>query len=193
MDEEEIQTWYDEDGKGQEYIPDNHVMSDSRYQLEEVLDEIRPTETYAKTIDFITSVDDDGKVLISENPGVVKLLNDDMQSGIFQKALDEAHFRMDRGLLPKQSILQSYIQVMQDQDFYDSLTGVETPKVTDETTVGTTKKKNKEVVSRKKRASNVGTSKSVAKSNSQHSHNKDVNKMSDDEFEDFYNSLDIDD
>jgi hypothetical protein len=191
LGEEELQSWYDEGNDDSTYVPKDHVISDSRFQLEEILNEIKPTETYSKTVDFITTIDDDGKVLISEHPELVKLLNDDMENGIFQKALDEAHFRMDRGLLPKQSILQSYIQVMQDEEFYKGLVQPEV-QVTENKPVKKPRS-NKDVVNRKKRASTVGTSQGVAKSNSQHSHNKDINRMSDEEFEEYYATLGIDD
>ena len=192
LDEDELQSWYDEENDSKSYVPKDHVISDSRFQLQEILDEIKTSPTYDKTVNFLGSIDDDGKVLISENPELVNLLNDDMQSGAFDKAMDEAQFRMDRGLLPKQSILQSYIQVMQDADFYNSLTG-NTPEVTRKEPVVDTKKK-KEVVSRKKRSSNVGTSKGSTKGSQQHSVNtKDINKMSNEEFDAFYESLDMDD
>jgi hypothetical protein len=193
MEEDELQSWYDEDADQKDYVPNDHVMTDSRFQLEEILDEIKTTDTYSKTVDFITSVDDDGKVLISENPSLVKLLNDDMQSGSFQKAIDEAYFRMDRGLLPKQSILQSYIQVMQDPDFYNSLNGAPSAAEVTKKVMPSNTPNKKEVVNRKKRASNVGTSKGAAPSSKKNVMTKDVNKMSETEFEDFYNSLDIDD
>ena len=192
MTEDELQSWYDDEDSKSTYIPNNHVISDSRFQLQEILEEIKSTPTYDKTVNFFGNIDDDGKVLISENPELVNLVNQDMQSGIFDKALDEAQFRMDRGLLPKQSILQSYINVMQDETFYNSLTGVETtPEVT--TKKATTSKKNKEVVNRKKRASTVGTSKGSIPSSSNEVYSKDINKMSEEEFNDFYNTLDIDD
>ncbi len=192
MTEDELQSWYDDEDGGKKYIPNDHVISDSRFQLQEILDEIKTTPTYDRTVNFLGSIDDDGKVLISENPELVKLLSDDMQSGAFDKAIDEAQFRMDRGLLPKQSILQSYIAVMQDVDFYNSLTGV-IPEVTTEVPAKATPNK-KEVVSRKRRASNVGTSKGSTAGSQQHAVNtKDIKKMSDEEFDAFYDSLDMDD
>lgn len=192
MTEDELQSWYDDEDGGKKYIPNDHVISDSRFQLQEILDEIKTTPTYDRTVNFLGSIDDDGKVLISENPELVKLLSDDMQSGAFDKAIDEAQFRMDRGLLPKQSILQSYIAVMQDVDFYNSLTGVN-PEVTTEVPAKATPSK-KEVVSRKRRASNVGTSKGSTSGSQQHAVNtKDIKKMSDEEFDAFYDSLDMDD
>ena len=192
LDEDEVQSWYDEEDGSKGYTPKDHVISDSRFQLQEILDDIKTTPTYDRTVNFLGSIDDDGKVMISENPELVALLNDDMQSGAFDKAMDEAQFRMDRGLLPKQSILQSYVAVMQDVDFYNSLTGV-TPEVTKEKPAKATPNK-KEVVSRKKRASNVGTSNgSTSSSQKQTVQSKDINKMSDEEFDDFFNSLDMDD
>ena len=193
MEEDELQSWYDEDGEGsgKAYVANDHVISDSRFQLQEILEDIKTTPTYDRTVNFLSNIDDDGKALISREPELVNLLNNDMQSGIFDKAVDEANFRMDRGLLPKQSILQSYIAVMQDEEFFNSLTGK--PEVTEKKPVANTQVK-KEVVSRKKRASTVGTSKGATQGSQKQTVNtKDINKMSADEFDDFYASLDIDD
>ena len=195
VNEDTLQSWIDgdEEGNGESYKATNHVISDSRFQLEEVLDGIKDSPSYNKTVRFLGTIDDDGKVLISENPELAGLLNADIENGIFDKALDEAYFRMDRGLLPKQSILQSYINVMQDEDFYASLTGTQVPtKVTAEKEVKPTQNK-KEVVSRKKRASNVSTSKASTKRSSTNVQSKDIKQMSNEEFDEFYATLGIDD
>ena len=194
IDEDTLHEWLDGDVQKDDYIAKNHVISDSRFQLEEILDEIKETPSYGQTVKFLGNIDDDGKVLVNENPELAKLINNDMENGIFQKALDEAYFRMDRGLLPKQSILQSYINVMQDETFYNSLIGVEatTKRVTNEETVADTKQK-QEVVKRKKRASTNGGSKAPTKGRQTKVQSRDINKMSEDEFNDFYATLDIDD
>ncbi len=194
IDEDTLQSWIDnEDEAKVPYRAKDHVISDSRFQLEEILDGIKGNDSYDNTVKFLGNIDDDGKVLISENPELVNLLNTDMENGIFDKALDEAYFRMDRGLLPKQSILQSYIQVMQDQEFYNSLMGNETPEVTN-TEPNEASKQKKEVVNRKKRASNSGSSSNTGKQKRPTQTNtKDINKMSDEEFDEFYDSLDLDD
>ncbi len=194
IDEDTLQSWIDnEDETKVPYRAKDHVISDSRFQLEEILDGIKGNDSYDNTVKFLGNIDDDGKVLISENPELVNLLNTDMENGIFDKALDEAYFRMDRGLLPKQSILQSYIQVMQDQEFYNSLMGNETPEVTN-TEPNEASKQKKEVVNRKKRASNSGSSSNTGKQKRPTQTNtKDINKMSDEEFDEFYDSLDLDD
>ena len=193
IDEDTLQSWIDnEDESKAPYIAKDHVISDSRFQLEEILDGIKGNASYDNTVKFLGNIDDDGKVLISENPELVNLLNTDMENGVFDKALDEAYFRMDRGLLPKQSILQSYIQVMQDEKFYNSLMGI-TPEVTN-TEPNIASKQKKEVVNRKKRASTSGSSNSTTRqSRPTNTNTKDINKMSTEEFDEFYASLDLDD
>ena len=196
IDEDTLHEWLDgENAEEGIYQPKDHVISESRFQLEEILDEIKGNDTYGQTVEFLGSVDDDGKVLVSENPELAKLINNDMENGYFQTALDEAHFRMDRGLLPKQSILQSYINVMQDPDFYKKLVGgqEESAQVTDDRSIVETKKK--DVVKRKKRINNSENSNAPAPKRGASTKLKpgDVDRMSEEDYDEMFASLGLDD
>ena len=182
IDEDTLQSWMYKDGEEtpSSYTPKNHLLSDAEFKLTETLEDIKSSSEYSKTIDFLSNLDDDGKGIVNKEPEVVKLINNDMESGIFEKALDEAYFRMDRGLLPKQSILKSYIAVMQDENFYESLHNTVTPN-------------KEEVVNRKKKVVNNGNRVAPKSRAKKQITSTAVNKMSQEEFDKFYNSLGIDD
>ncbi len=190
LDEDTVQSWYDDEGYGLGYTPKNHVIPEQVFKITENIESIRNSPVYTKTVDFLDNLDDDGRVILNEYPELVQLINKDMESGVYQKAMDEVYYRDDRGFLPKQSMLQSYIDVMKDPEFYNRLPGA-IPEVTNESDQ---RNKKEEVVKRKKRASSVGTSNVSTKGSSNNNAKpKDVIKMSDEEFDTFYDSLGIDD
>jgi hypothetical protein len=125
IDEETLASWLDqEEGNKVNYTPTtNHVIPDNEVRLHQIVEEIADTPSFSRTDKFIESIDDVGKSFVVQNPEVLKLINDDITNGNFDKAMDEVQYRMDRGLLPEQSILLNYIQVMQDESFFNSLQG----------------------------------------------------------------------
>ena len=68
------------------YQPNNYTVTDSEYELDQVLDSIKHTDTFDKTIDLLTSEwDDKSKTFVSENPNVIKVINDHMLNGVYDK------------------------------------------------------------------------------------------------------------
>ena len=68
------------------YQPNNYTVTDSEYELDQILDSIKHTETFDKTIDVLTSEwDDKSKTFVSENPNVIKVINDHMLNGVYDK------------------------------------------------------------------------------------------------------------
>ena len=68
------------------YQPNNYTVTDSEYELDQVLDSIKHTETFDKTIDVLTSEwDDKSKTFVSENPNVIRVINDHMLNGVYDK------------------------------------------------------------------------------------------------------------
>ena len=68
------------------YQPNNYTVTDSEYELDQVLDSIKHTDTFDKTIDVLTSEwDDKSKTFVSENPNVIKVINDHMLNGVYDK------------------------------------------------------------------------------------------------------------
>jgi len=67
-----------------EYTPNNYSVSDREYNLDQVLDGIKDTETFDRTIQVLTKEwDGQSKQLISDNPEVISIINTHMGNGVF--------------------------------------------------------------------------------------------------------------
>lgn len=87
----------------EEYVPNNHQVSETAIQLEQVLDSIESTPTGARCIDVVGNQWDDGsKAILTKEPALIAQLNEQMQAGIFDKINAEVqHVRMFGGLVGK--------------------------------------------------------------------------------------------
>lgn len=87
----------------EEYVPNNHQVSETAIQLEQVLDSIESTPTGARCIDVVGNQWDDGsKAILTKEPTLIAQLNEQMQMGIFDKINAEVqHVRMFGGLVGK--------------------------------------------------------------------------------------------
>ena len=69
-----------------DYQPTNHTLTDKEYNLDAVLDEIKDTETFSKTINVLTKEwDQQSKTVISDNPEIIGIVNTHMNNGVFDK------------------------------------------------------------------------------------------------------------
>jgi len=95
------------------YQPNNYTVTDSEYELDQVLDSIKHTDTFDKTIDLLTSEwDDKSKTFVSENPNVIKVINDHMLNGVYDKV--NAVMQQDKALgkLAGVSDVDAYKQII---------------------------------------------------------------------------------
>ena len=95
------------------YQPNNYTVTDSEYELDQVLDSIKHTDTFDKTIDLLTSEwDDKSKTFVSENPNVIKVINDHMLNGVYDKV--NAIMQQDKALgkLSGVSDVDAYKQIV---------------------------------------------------------------------------------
>jgi hypothetical protein len=95
------------------YQPNNYTVTDSEYELDQVLDSIKHTDTFDKTIDLLTSEwDDKSKTFVSENPNVIKVINDHMLNGVYDKV--NAVMQQDKALgkLSGVSDVDAYKQIV---------------------------------------------------------------------------------
>lgn len=69
-----------------DYQPTNYTVSDKEYNLDAVLDEIKDTETFNKTINVLTREwDAQSKITISDYPEIIGIINTHMGNGVFDK------------------------------------------------------------------------------------------------------------
>jgi len=75
----------DKDGSN-DYQPTDYSVSDKEYNLDTVLDEIKDTPTFNKTIRVLTKDWDQGsKSTISDYPEIISVINTHMGNGVFDK------------------------------------------------------------------------------------------------------------
>ena len=69
-----------------DYQPTNYTVTDKEYHLDAVLDEIKDTDTFDRTINVLTKDwDVQSKTTISENPEIISIVNTHMSNGVFDK------------------------------------------------------------------------------------------------------------
>jgi hypothetical protein len=98
--------------EGSEYEPTNYSVPNEAVQLDQVLSEIENTPTYSKCIDVVGNQwDDSSKQLLSQNPQMIKQLNEQMQMGIFDQINKEVERLKMFGGLSGLSDFEAYKEV----------------------------------------------------------------------------------
>lgn len=91
------------------YKPTNHEVSDAQVALDLVLDEIESTPTYAKTMTVVGKEwDDSSKAAVVKNPGLLKVINDHIASGVYDLVIQEVERERALGRLSGVSDLAAY-------------------------------------------------------------------------------------
>jgi len=103
----------DEDFSG--YRPENHIITAQEVEVEEAFSAIQGTASYDKTIDVMTkSFDPKSREIMSANPDYIKSLNQDIESGIYDKVMDMVQYQRDVNAIPSNvSDIEAYIGTVQ--------------------------------------------------------------------------------
>lgn len=129
-----------------EYTPTDHQVSPQALQLEEVLESIESTPTYAKCIDLVGNQwDEDSKQKLTGEPKYIAELNEQMSLGIFDKINAEVERAKMFGGLAGLSDFDAYRAVGKQMYATGQLTPVP------QTPIATTELKPKDVARSKKR------------------------------------------
>jgi hypothetical protein len=68
------------------YQPNNYSITDKEYNLDRILDDIKDTPTFNKTIDVLTKEwDPESRSTISDQPEIIAIVNEHMLSGVFEQ------------------------------------------------------------------------------------------------------------
>lgn len=168
-----------------EYQPQTYTVDDREIALDEVLDDIQDTPTYSNTINlFSNKWDGQSKRVVAENPELLKVINDHMGSGIYDRIADEVDKQRTFGRLSGLSDIEAYRTVGDELDakgaFNDLVAQPDQQKAPQQKTVVKTPKKQDSKLARKKRAAS-STRKAPAKRKSADDYNP--LSISDEEFE----------
>jgi hypothetical protein len=79
--------------KGLDYKGGEHIIDDAQIKVEEILETIKETPTYSRTINVVSKEwDNSSRQIIAENPDIIADINQHMQEGIYDMIQQE----MDR-------------------------------------------------------------------------------------------------
>lgn len=101
------------DESSDEYQPKNHTVSEKEVALDQVLEELQSTPTFAKTVNEVTKVwDDKSRELIKQKPEALTVINEHMANGVYDKVMSEVNRRQAIGTLHNgMSDLEAYYAV----------------------------------------------------------------------------------
>ena len=95
-----------------EYTPQSHQVADAEIALDEVLDDIKSTPTYARTLNVVTTEwDKNSQSTIVANPHIIRVLNEQIGSGTFDKIMTEVSRARSFGQLQGMPDLEAYKQM----------------------------------------------------------------------------------
>lgn len=90
----------DED-KVASYKAGNYAVSTKEVEVDEVLDSLRHSPTYSKLMDDVANKwDAKSKAEVGDNPGVLQIINSQMESGIYDTIVDEYERQKALGTIP---------------------------------------------------------------------------------------------
>lgn len=91
------------------YRPTDHTASEGEIALDEVIASIRDTSSFKKTVDIITNQwDKASKKILSEEPTLIRVLNEHMEAGIYDMIADRVASDRSFGRLTGLSDLEAY-------------------------------------------------------------------------------------
>ena len=119
-----------------DYQPNNYSITDKEYNLDRVLDEIKDTETFTRTIEILTKEwDSESRFTISDQPEIIAIVNEHMLSGVF----DQVHEKMQQekilGKFKDIPDVEAYRQTADHMYKANMLTNAQMSKSTDSSTV----------------------------------------------------------
>ena len=98
--------------KAGDYKPSRHTVDDRELELDAVLDEIQETPSYTRTLDVVSNQwDAPSKNVIANSPQVLKVINNHVQSGVFDVIVKEVEREKMFGRLSGLSDIEAYRQV----------------------------------------------------------------------------------
>lgn len=95
-----------------DYKPKSYSVDDKELALDEALDEIKQTDTYAKTLNVVSKEwDASSKQIIADNPHLLTAINEQIGNGIYDQIAAEVEKDKMLGRLSGLSDIEAYRQV----------------------------------------------------------------------------------
>lgn len=98
--------------KANEYKQGNHSVSDQEIELDQIIDEIKDSPVYTKTLETVSQKwDDSSKRVIATTPQLLRVIHDHMDRGIYDVIATEVERERVFGRLKGLSDIEAYRQV----------------------------------------------------------------------------------
>ena len=98
--------------KAGEYKPTKHSVDDRELELDNVLDELQDSPVYARVLQVISKEwDGPSKQIVANNPGLLKVINDQVANGVYDIITAEIQRERVFGRLSGLSDIEAYRQV----------------------------------------------------------------------------------
>ncbi len=92
-----------------EYVPGRNKISDSEIQFREAIDEVSSAPNGGATITTCNSWDKESKVLLGQNPNLLRIIHEQIQNGIYDTVTNEVERLRSLGEIPSgMPFLQAY-------------------------------------------------------------------------------------
>lgn len=102
---------------GTDYKPTSYTVDDSQMELDSVVDELRGSPYFTKTLEVVVDKwDTSSKEILVSNPEVIRVLHDQMSNGIYDQVTARVDYLRTLGHLKGLSDLAAYKQVGDDMD-----------------------------------------------------------------------------
>lgn len=168
-----------------DYTPNTYTVDEAQLQLDEVIDDIRHTDSFSQTLDIVnTKWDKKSQQALLANPNDIKVINEHISTGAFAHITKIVEGERMKGELTNLSDLEAYVQVgnaLQAQ--VQKTAQANKSKAATENAI---KQKNAALNAKRQRASSPTGKKT---SNSKSEPNYDPLNMSDEEFAKFAEKL----
>lgn len=164
------------------YTPSNYSVSESEVQLDDVIDSIRSTPTYADTMKTVSELDDASKRILTQTPQTLAILNEHKANGIYAMVNEEVKRERIFGGLSGLSDLEAYKVVgdrLHAEGKFNTLNQATKPKKVVKTKPAVNPAESA-LTDKKRKASPIKTSRTKREKP-----NYDFLNMSDDDFEKF--------
>ena len=97
---------------GEEYQASNHTADDREVALDSVVEEIKDSPTYPQTIKIVSNEwDAASKQVVADNPQLLKLINSQVATGVYERISTEVERERVFGRLDGMSDIEAYRQV----------------------------------------------------------------------------------
>mgnify|MGYP006102500011 CR=1 FL=1 len=92
-----------------DYKPSDNSVADKEVELDTVIDSIKDTESYTRTLKVVGSEwDDSSKRIVADQPDLIRVINDQIASGVFDRISNEVEKERVFGRLEGISDIEAY-------------------------------------------------------------------------------------